>query len=204
VASKLLQLVTTSRSFAALYIVIFLCAIIGSMFSKGDSLWVKTAWSMLALLGLFVTLGGVMSIKLAFGSRQWPKTTARLIRSWLAEYRTYGSSLVYSPMVEYEYEVIGKSYSGDCIDYSSQSGSKRWAQKVLDEVGTNHDYIQIHYSPDDHAISVIRPGFRFIHFLRLFIGFVMILVGIVAAIGVENILSGILPNIQLTKGVADL
>lgn len=190
-ASKLLQLVTTSQSFAALYIVCFLCVIIGSMFSTGDSLWAKTAWSMLALLGLFVTLTGVMSIKIASGSREWPKTTARRIKSWIAEDRTNGSALIYSPMVEYEYEVAGKNYAGDCIDFSSQSGSQRWAQKVLDEIGASRDYIQVHYSPNDHAISVICPGLRFVHFLRLLIGIAMILVGIVAAIGVENVLSRI-------------
>lgn len=190
-ANKLTRLVTASSTFAGIYIFCFIGVIIASVATKGDPVWVKTGWIMLALLGLFVTLAGIASFKVAVASPRWPKTTARVVKSWISQYRTHSKSnrVVYSPMLEYEYEVAGQSYIGDCIDFSSYSGSQRQAQQILDDIGANRDYIQVYYSPNNPETSVILPGLRFVHFLRFFVGIAMMLIGTSAAIGATHLLS---------------
>lgn|GEM_PF-1070974 len=190
-ANKLTRIVTASSTFAGIYIFCFIGVIATSIITNGDPLWVKTSWLMLALLGLFVTIGGIASFKMAAASAHWPKTTARVKKSWILQYNTKSSSnsFVYSPMVEYEYEVAGQCYTGDCIDFSGYSGSQRQAQQILDDIGVNRNYIQVYYSPNSPETSVIRPGLRFVHFLRFFVGLAMILIGAIAAVGAINLLS---------------
>ena len=187
-ANKLIQIVTASRSFAGIYIFSFIGVIAASIVTRGDPVWVNTGWLMLAMLGLFVTLGGIASLQMASASPYWSKTTARVVNSGISQYntRSEGSSVVYSPMVEYEYEVAGQSFTGDCIDFSSYSGSQRQAQQILDDIGVNREYMQVYYAPKNPAMSVILPGLRFVHFLRLFVGIAMILVGSVAVTGVPH------------------
>lgn len=187
-ANKLIRIVTSSRAFAGIYILCFIGVIVASIVTKGDPIWVNTGWSMLALLGLFVTLGGIVSFQMAAASMHWPMTTARVVNSGISQYHTNseGSSVVYSPMVEYEYEVAGQPYYGDCVDFSSYSGTQHQAQQILDYIGAHREYIQVYYSPNNPAMSMILPGLRFVHFLRFFFGIAMILVGTVAIIGVPH------------------
>jgi hypothetical protein len=186
-SSKLIRLVTRSSAFAGIYLFSFFGVIACIFYTKGEPFWVKTGWAMFALLGVFVTVTGAVSFMQAYRSRYWPRAGATLTKAWVDESRLHDNRVVYSPMVEYEYTVGAKHYQGDCIDFSARSGSRRWAQRVLDSIGACGRLIQVHYSPDDPAVSVIDPGVRFVHLLRFLIGPAIVLVGMLSALGILDL-----------------
>lgn len=76
----------------------------------------------------------------------------------------------YSPFVEYEYEVGGRTYRGDRDSmFSFSSSSRSTAREVVDRYPEGKR-VEVYYDPDDHAESVLDLSDRSVpYFIILFL-----------------------------------
>ena len=183
--NKLITLVTKNALFAMGYIVIFIGVAFTAMITGGNPFWVKASWSMLSLLGIFVSIGAYVSHQEASQSKRWPTVSAKLLSTRVSSGLATGNQHTYSPVAEYEFSYMGKKYRGNTIDYSAASGSQAWAQKVIDQLQQRGIALVVSVNPENPEMNVLNPGVRLVHYMRYLIGPAMIVIGL---LGVQEII----------------
>jgi hypothetical protein len=175
--NKFIHLVTSNNIFAFFYILTFIFVIVMA-FTNGGAFWVKLAWLMLALLGVFISITAFVSHAEARRSIRWPTVPARLINAGVR--KSIGSDETYAPEVEYEFKFNGEKYRGNTIDYSASSRSETAAQKVIQKIKNKGVALTVHVNPQDPQRNVLNPGVQLVHYLRYLIGPAMFVFGMLA------------------------
>jgi len=177
-------LVTSSTVFAFFYILAFIAVVVTAVLTDGALFWVKLSWAMLSILGVFITVTAYVSFQEARQSTRWPAVSAKLLSARVKSQMGSDSGRSYSPVVEYEFSFKGKDHTGNTIDYSGQSGSQAWAEKVLNELKSKGIALTVHVNPDNPEMNVLNPGVRFVHMLRYIVGPAMFVIGLLAALDI--------------------
>jgi len=179
-----IRLVTSSQIFAFFFILAFLLVIIAAVLTENNSLFVKLGWSMLALLGVFITITAFVSHAEARQSKRWPKVSAKLLSTGIRSSLGSGDGSNYTPVASYEYSYLGNDYTGSTIDFSASSGSENWAKKVIQQLEDKGIALTANVNPQNPEMSVLNPGVRLVHYLRYLIGPAMVIIGVLAALDI--------------------
>jgi len=93
-------------------------------------------------------------------SRNWPETTGKIIASGIDPRRSHtsgGYSTSYYPVVQYQYQVEGRTYLSNRITFGGEIGYgwTNMAQKQVDNYppGAN---VAVFYDPNDPATAVLE------------------------------------------------
>lgn len=168
--------IATGRHRAATYFLLVFMVVAPTAFFT-DSVYLDWfAWLMLAILGLFVSITGWVTLQEAIDSFSWPQVEAELTSVSIS--RRSGSSgggHVYAAKIQCRFEVEGVEYWGTEYDWSASAGSRASAERVKSEVEAMQPLV-IRYKPQDPQINVINPGVRLVHFLRIVLGLAMMIV----------------------------
>jgi len=150
-------------------------------FIKQNQTLIKIAWWMSFVLGLILILHGIVTSIDAHHSKNWPRTKASLKECFV---RHWKSDHIYDPIVKYEFWVKGQKYTGTNIDFSDASGSEAAAREKIDRIKSLEQNLYVYYKPANPTLSVIEPGFRFIHPLRFIFGCILSIVSILSITGI--------------------
>jgi hypothetical protein len=127
---------------------------IGSMISG----MVAIPFVIIALVFIFLAL---RNSRKASASRSWPTTAGKVIASGIEPRRsrsgTSGYSTSYYPVVQYQYQVEGRTYMSNRITFGNEVGYgwTNMAQKQVDNYppGSN---VAVFYDPNDPAVAVLE------------------------------------------------
>lgn len=95
-------------------------------------------------------------------SEKWPQASANIVSTFVKTESAKQKDrdvLYYSPAISYQYEVAGRKFNGDTVQFDpprSQNQHEIYALINSIPVGTE---IQVHYNPANPETSVIIPGF---------------------------------------------
>ncbi|MDB4474167.1 DUF3592 domain-containing protein [Opitutaceae bacterium] len=119
----------------------------------------------LILVGIIVTAYGANKVWLGYQSSNWPQTPG-IVRSIGVEesYKTEKSGSgshrykVYEAQLTYDYQVAGRSYTGDRISFGHGPTRQRHpVQSVVDGLPIGSG-VTVYYQPDNPSQSVLLPG----------------------------------------------
>ena len=178
----LVKMLTSSTLFAFFYCLVCMVVVVTALLTQ-NVIWINTSWILLSLFGVFITLAAYVSSIEALQSKRWPMVTAKLERSHVSTKLGTSSDSLYHPVVEYTFTYNGNQYSGNTVDFSASSGSKKWAQKIITDIESMGHGLKVYVDPNAPERNVIYPGIRLVHVLRYLIGPGMIILGILAVAG---------------------
>lgn len=105
-----------------------------------------------SLVGLAVTILGVVQFKKALETKHWPSVEGTIITSEMS-----GGTKV-APIVRYLYYVDDQEYSFDQVNpLKLGRGQKKYAQRVLDKYPMDAK-VTVYYNPSDPKSAVLEPG----------------------------------------------
>ena len=120
---------------------------------------------------LLLALGLAAGIALAFYSgraiyrawvsQHWPTAEAIVTGSEIQVSRSR-RSVQYQPHIEYRYSVAGQEYSSDVLSFAAVGTGADTAREWTERYPRGSS-VQVHYAPDDPAVSCVscgRPGWR--------------------------------------------
>lgn len=133
--------------------------------------------------GIFLLAWGGYEIKRAYESRGWPNTQGSIISSHIDKQSRRDSNhrtrTYYYPKVQYQYQVEGKHYTCNRIEFGGESGGKRSrAKKVVDSYPSGKK-VKVYYHPQDPQVAVLKAGFSWGALLVFIAGLVFLGAGIV-------------------------
>ena len=140
------------------------------------------AWIMLITLGIFIIITGFVTLQEAKESSNWPKVKANNFKYALKSHSNDGARR-YIPAIQCTFYVEGAKYSGTEYDFSSTYTSKEEANEKLNSVRAM-DPVFIYYKPSDPAVNVINPGVHSVPYVRIILGFLMVVIPILIWSGV--------------------
>jgi hypothetical protein len=107
--------------------------------------------------------------------RSWPVVKGRIVTSEVSGTRAA------HPEIHFEYTVDGVTYSGSTDmgtpGFGSRNARKETAGTVVRQYPPE-SLVLVHYSPNDHAIGVLRPGPEWSDFMRLSAGIIAYAIGL--------------------------
>lgn len=119
------------------------------------------------LFGGFWIFAGLMGLRnwysavsFANSTKDWPSVTGRIIRSELSGSDEIDEGEIrksYSPVVEYEYEVKGKKFSGDTISIVAHSTTEKSDARSIVNRYKPGSKVFVYYDPEDNCRSVLDP-----------------------------------------------
>lgn len=153
------------RSWVRTKYVLFLA--IGASFLAG-AIWFAVglpggAPALMTGIGLLLIAAGLQTIRLGFGSRNWPSVDA-IVTATGVSVSSGGeeSDTTYTPQITYEYDVDDTAYVGSRYSFGSTKDpsfkSREQAEAWLEEHCPVDSRIAVHYDPDQPGISVVEPG----------------------------------------------
>lgn len=180
-AYKIFMAIAVGRSkYSTFFLLVFMVVAPAAVFIRNDTLEF-IAWLMLCILGLFVTISGIITFKEAQDSHLWPKALANVKKIHLSR---ASSNNLYAPVIECTFEVDGKTYNGTLYDFSSSCSSKSSAEQKLEEIQEIASTLMVYYKPSEPSINVIKPGVKLVHYLRLLIGPIMMIIAILSHLNI--------------------
>lgn len=105
----------------------------------------------LLVIGATFLIIGLVALKRAKVAQSWPVTPGRVLSSRVVEHESTdsegGSSVSYEPKVEYQYNVMGQTYTARRIAFGANSFDYRKATEIASRypVGAG---VNVHYNPD--------------------------------------------------------
>lgn len=179
---KSFMLIATGRSIYSTYFLLVLMVVApAAVFT--EYLWLDSlAWLMLIIIGVFVAITGLVTLKDGLQSAQWPRVEAR-VKNCSLTWRTNRGTKSYAPKISCQFRVKGQEFTGTQFDFSASYTSKDKAQALLDSVSSQRTLV-IHYKPSDPAINVIHPGVCFVHYVRIIVGVVAVVVAVLSWLGI--------------------
>jgi hypothetical protein len=123
-------------------------------------------------LGSFLSAGFIRDLYFALKSKQWPKTSGRVIEVDIAHGTAMRGSYN-SALVGYEYEVRGVQYTSRRIDYAGRGAG---ATSALSYFRHYHEGqgVAVRYDPNEPERAVLETGVRPGNFLRLLFSFAVL------------------------------
>ena len=105
----------------------------------------------LFLIGIVFLITGVAALKRAKRAQSWPIVPGRVIASRVVQHESTdsegGSSVTYEPQVEYEYSVMGLTYSAKRVAFGTNRYDARKATEIADRYPAG-SVVSVHYNPD--------------------------------------------------------
>ena len=179
---KNIREIAEGKSIASTYFLL-LCMVVWPTAFFTDWIWLDSiAWGLLQILGVFIFWTGYVTLQTALKSKKWPKVDGVLEKAFVHSVRRNNANH-YAPKVVYLYEVEGDVFRGETYDFSASTGGKVSAEKQLARA-TEQDPLQVHYDPIHPSESVLFPGPRLVHYLRLLLGPAMFVVSLLSQLEV--------------------
>ncbi len=128
-------------------------------------------------VGLIVVGIGIWIFVKSIRAEYWPVTDG-IVRS--AEMKSHSSRhgrASYSAEVTYDYQVAGKSYTGDKVAIGQMSASSEYARGILKRYPVGKR-VSVHYSTGDPSDAVLEPGIHGGTWICLGVGTLFTLLGI--------------------------
>lgn len=170
------SIATGRHRYGIYFLLIFMFVGPAALFT--DYTWLDAiAWFMLITLGIFILITGVVTLKEAKDSVNWPTVTSELSSASLTFSTGNSGVKSYAPVIKCKFDLDGSTYTGTEYDFSASYTSKDKAQNKIDLVKKMTPLV-VYYKPSDPKISVIHPGVHSTHYLRLIIGIAVITVAI--------------------------
>jgi hypothetical protein len=140
---------------------------IGATFLAG-AIWFASgrpggAPALMTGIGLLLIAAGLHTIRVGFGSRNWPSLDA-IVTATDVSVSSGGeeSDTTYSPEITYEYDVDDTAYVGSRYSFGSTKDpsftSREQAEAWIEEHCPVDSRIPVHYDPDQPGVSVVEPG----------------------------------------------
>lgn len=105
----------------------------------------------LLLIGLIFLIIGMVAAKKAKAALTWPVIPGRVLSSQVVEHESTdsegSSSVSYEPRVEYQYNVMGQTYTAKRIAYGANSFDYRKASEIAARYPVGAQ-VSVHYNPD--------------------------------------------------------
>jgi len=128
--------------------------------NMGSMITILVAAPFVVIALIFIVLA-LRNSRKASASRNWPATTGKIIASGIEPRRSHSSSGGYStsyyPVVQYQYQVEGRTYLSNRITFGGEVGYgwTNMAQKQVDHYppGAN---VAVFYDPNDPAVAVLE------------------------------------------------
>lgn len=138
---------------------------------RSKVLWVGFS-SIFVIVGLAVTIFGVLEVLKAQASASWPGAPGIIVASEMSEHYDSDSGTTYSADIAYTFQVAATSYRGDQIKIGEVSTSdaddaRHWLNKY--PVGAE---VLVYYDPAKPGESVLEPGVHASTFFLPGFGFV--------------------------------
>ena len=132
--------------------------------------------------GIFLLAWGVYEMKRAYESRTWPDTQGTVISSYIDKRShrdsNHHTSTIYTPKIRYQYQVEGKHYTCNRIEFGGESGGKRSkAKKVVDKYPSGKK-VTVYYNPQDPKVAVLKAGFSWGALFAFLVGIIFFGVGV--------------------------
>jgi hypothetical protein len=129
--------------------------------------------------GIILVVYGIITIYNAYRCKSWPNVEGKVISSGINQIahsnRQSGTtSFSYEAIVQYEYSVKGKRYTGKKISYSDYpSGNRKRAERIINRYsqGTN---VVVYYDPLVPQTAVLETSVRLSTFAALLGGIVLL------------------------------
>ena len=177
--------IAMGRSRYSLYFLLIFMVVAPTAFFT-DFIWLDhIAWLMLVILGVFISITGVITHQEALASANWPRVPAWLISASLKYNSTCSGGRAYAPDIKCDFQVDGTTYKGTEYDLSASYGLKSIAEDKVKEVKQKPLYI--YYKPTQPEINVIHPGVRYSHYVRTIVGLLTIILPILFWSGVITV-----------------
>ena len=129
-----------------------------------------------------MALGGY-EIKGSRESRNWPRTQGTITYSGVLKSThrdsNHRTQTTYIPKVSYRYQVKGRKYTGDRIEFGvgESGGSMKSAQKVKDRYPSGKK-VPVYYNPQDPKYAILEAGFTWRSVFLFLGGVVFFAVGV--------------------------
>ena len=114
-------------------------------------------------LAAWLLIPGVRELKQGLASRGWPSIAGKIVSRTvvhIAPMDTRRSRSSYRPVLEYSFEVLGKSYAGTHRVFGDEAiayGSPEKAQAIIDGYPPQRE-VQVYYDPTNPETAVLLPG----------------------------------------------
>jgi hypothetical protein len=114
--------------------------------------------------GIFLLAWGGYELKGAHESRNWPSTQGTIISSQVSKQtrrdtKTRRTVITYYPRVQYWYQVSGKRYISNRIEFGGASGGMQsMAEKVVKRYPSGQK-VTVYYNPTDSQYAILEAGF---------------------------------------------
>ncbi len=105
----------------------------------------------LLLIGAIFLIIGLVAAKRAKTAQSWPVIPGVVLNSTVVEHESTdsegGSSVSYEPRVEYQYNVMGQTYTAKRIAYGANSFDYKKASEIAARYPIGAQ-VNVHYNPD--------------------------------------------------------
>ena len=133
--------------------------------------------------GIFLMAWGGYEIKGSYKSHTWPAIQGTITSSHVhKETRTdsdHRTSTTYYPKVQYQYQIEGRQYSGNRINFGGETGGMKWlAQRAVDRYPSGKT-VRVYYDPQNPEYAILESGITWGSILTFFFGLVFFGVGVI-------------------------
>ncbi len=122
----------------------------------------------LILFGIaaWLLVPGVRELRQALASRSWPSTPGKIVSADVVDVAPVNTDMdsrhreSYRPVIEYAYEVNGKSYRANHRVFGDESisyGSQSKAEAIIADYPPEQ-VVQVYYDPANPATAALLPG----------------------------------------------
>ena len=140
-------------------------------------------------IGLIIIVGGLGFFYLGVSFRKdaqnslgWRTTDGTVKNSRVIHAVTSGSTNHWEPLIEYNYSVENKEYSGAKI-VLGPVGTLPWlAKREIDQYQVG-SVVQVFYNPRDHSEAVLKPGVTKSIYGTIAVGVILVVAGIAQLFG---------------------
>jgi hypothetical protein len=134
--------------------------------SSASGRWYDTLFEVLFLggltaLGVYVFLWGILNIKRARASTGWPTVQGRVLTRDVKEMTIrlrFSTRTTYMPTLTYAYEVSGRTYRSDVIQFGLTNVKTREEAEQILGSNTPGKPVQVHYDPENPKVAVLQHG----------------------------------------------
>jgi hypothetical protein len=111
------------------------------------------------LIGAALFAFGIAQRNKAKAAQAWPTAPGVILASGLDQHTSYdsdrGSSTTYAPQVQYQYDVMGSTYTGNQLAFGNASYDYRTASKRIAPYPQGAQ-VTVHYDPANPANAVLE------------------------------------------------
>jgi hypothetical protein len=129
--------------------------------------------STFVVIGLGICIFGVVYLRKARATLNWPTTEGKVVRSRVVSWFDSDGDTIYGAQVEYRYTVAGTDYLGQRVHMGmTNSSSSAPHEKIVGRYGRGETVI-VAYHPQDPSDAVLEPGVPISVYVPLAVGLLM-------------------------------